>query len=167
MNQNAPTIPADQLAQLIGGTQDDGEAAFQALLATAATELGTSNWATRDSSKNEGFVVEAASPLVANEIAAVRAHAAEQIKYWSAKKEQAEKVVKDAALAAAEANFPDEESAPKVITFKANGVTIATYNLSADSRVLDQAAVKALFPDTPDNAQVWKTQPGSRRLLFK
>ncbi len=160
-----PSISAAQLDAILG-RKDDGDA-FNSLLTAAREQLGIANWRDTTGQKDEGLVVEASAPAIANELSAVIDHADAQIKFWSAQKEAARDVIKDAITAAAADRFPNEGDAPKNITFKANNVTVATFNRSADSRVLDTAQVKAMFPDTPDHAQLWKTQPGSRRLLLK
>jgi hypothetical protein len=46
-----------------------------------------------------------------------------------------------------------------------HGATVFTYK-TVVSRVLDQAYLKAMFPDTPANAEAWKDQT-SRRKEFK
>lgn len=169
--QSAQAAPAQQsisneALDAILGRKDDGDA-FNSLLEAARTQLGVANWRDTTGQKDEGLVIEASAPVIANELSAVIEHADKQIKYWSAQKEAAREVIKDAITAAAADRFPDEATAPKNITFKAHNVTVATFNRTADSRVLDSAQVKAMFPDTPDHAQLWKTQPGSRRLLLK
>lgn len=165
MTDTTKTITDQQLDAILG-RKDDGDA-FNTLLEKARTQLGIANWRDTTGQKDEGFVVEASAPAIANELSAVIEHADKQIKFWQAQKDAARDVIKDAITAAAADRFPDEEAAPKNITFKANNVTVATFNRTADARVLDSAQIKAMFPDTPDNAQLWKTQPGSRRLLLK
>ena len=46
-----------------------------------------------------------------------------------------------------------------------HGATIFTYKISS-SRILNQAHIKSLFPDLPENAEMWIDSP-SRRALYK
>ena len=163
---STPSFSDPKLDSIFARNDEHGDG-FNSLLEKARSALGISNWRDTTGQKDEGFVVEASDASVANELAAAREHAREQIKFWTAQKAAAEDVIKDAITAVAEERFPDEENAPKNITFKANNVVVATFNRSADSRGIDSAKVKALFPDTPDNSELWKTTAGSRRLLIK
>jgi len=168
MSDTTPTFRSADLDAIFART-DNGENSsdFDALIAKSRTELGISNWHDTTGDKDEGLVLNASSPVVANDLAAARAHAADQIKYWTAQKAAVEEVVRDSITALAADRFPDADDAPKKITFKANNVPVATFNLTADSRRVDSKAVMAMFPDVPENAQFWTTVEGSRRLLFK
>jgi hypothetical protein len=83
----------------------------------------------------------------------------------TAKADEAERIAKaataerDAIKAALKDLLGDREE------LKVNNALVFT-NKASTSRVLDQAAVKARFPDIPGNEWAYKTQT-SKRALFK
>lgn len=160
-----PVDPA-VIKAILGGKDPEGSN-FQTLIDAAAASLGSAVWSTTEGVKDEGFVVNAPNVANAKELTAVIDHADEQIKFWTAQKEQAKNVVKGALEAAAKQQFGDAVALPDRITFKILGVTAATWNLAKDSRTLDLDFIKSKFPDIEKNAAYWKTTPGTRRLLIK
>lgn len=167
-NTPAPQTTVDPavIKAILGGKDPEGSN-FETLIAAAAQSLGAAQWSTLDGSKDEGFVVNAASVANAKELTAVIDHAKEQQRFWAAQEAQAKDVIRAALTSAAQQTFGDAVDLPERITFKILGVPAATWNLAKDSRVLDTEVIKAKFPDIEKNAAYWRTQPGSRRLLIK
>lgn len=162
-----PPVPADLAeAAALGGDDlvsrilrgmnpSTQQTAFDTLIANARKGLGVEGFSISTGDEEEGIVVDALDPIVANELLALISDGKAQMKQIDARVKEAETVLKEAIVASG-GN-----------TLKVSGVTVATYKQSADSRVLDAAQIKALFPDTPENKELWKTQPGSMRFLLK
>lgn len=123
------------------------------LIADARNKLGAGVYPDTTSGA-EHPAIEASDPAMLNALAAERAS------LYREKKELENRI---AAIDDIAKNILGEQNHD----LKANGVTIVTYRpVTPPTRVLDQAHIKKLFPDTPDNAELWKDQP-SRRIDWK
>lgn len=121
--------------------------AIDELIADARAKLGAAG----PVSGSEHPAVEANDPAMINALAAERAS------LYREKKELESRIAAIDAIA--------KEIIGDASDLKANGVTVVTYR-PVTSRVLNQEHIKKLFPDTADNAELWKDQT-ARRIDWK
>jgi len=96
--------------------------------------------------------IEASDPAMLNALAAERAS------LYREKKELEQRIAAIDDIAKGILGEKDHD-------LKANGVTVVTYR-PVTSRVLNQAHIKKLFPDVPENRELWQDQT-SRRIDWK
>lgn len=101
-----------------------------------------------DDDKAKVSKVEVSDAGVANALAAERAQLKRQVSMYEER------------LAEIDGIFVGIVGDADAVTI--NGATVFTYK-STTSRVLNQVQVKKLFPDTPENAELWKDQTSRRK----
>lgn len=145
-NQPIPTVYADRLEEVGAAVHHEPSlVAIDQLIQDARAKLGANPTADTDDAPHSS--VEASDPAMLNALSAERAALYRQ------KKEIETRIAAIDDIAKALLGDIDD--------LKANGVTVVTYR-PTQSRVLNQAHVKKLFPDTADNAELWTTQTTRR-----
>ena len=148
-NTPIPTAFAERVEEVAAGVHGAPDlTAIDNLIAAARANLGGAFYDSGPARKGEHPSVEVSDPSMLNALAAERSVLDRQIKMLTERKASIDDLAKD---------LIGEDH-----DLKANGATVVTYRPST-SRVLDQEHIKKVFPDTAENAELWKDQ-SSRRI---
>lgn len=144
-----PTDYHERLDEVAGALQGVPDlTSIDQLIADARARLTGAAPASNDDDGELAVKVEVSDAGVANALAAERAQLKRQVSMYEER------------LAEIDGIFVNIVGDADAVTI--NGATVFTYKPST-SRVLDQVQVKKLFPDTPENAELWKDQTSRRK----
>lgn len=146
---NSPKNPQLAEAEAILATLNKQQSIdLDALIAEARTKMQVDATAKLDTT------VEAPDPTLANELMARWSDLDRQAKEIAAEQEKIKSFFTDLVESLESAAGVEPGTIEQVAV---HGAPVFSYK-TVTSRVLDQAAVKKLWPDVPENEELWKTQ---------